>query len=69
MSVNSPGVEFLRTVTKFRETEKEKFVVVCLRPLLSVAQGRFVVTAKKFIQKSIMHVQIWSFSRKTFSFL
>ena len=50
------------------QREKEKFVVVCLRPLLSVAQGRFVVMAKKFIRKSILHVQIWSFSRKTFSF-
>ena len=31
MKANSPGVEFLRTTTMFRQKEKENFVVPCLR--------------------------------------
>ena len=66
MLANLSGVEFYKTVSKFRKNKKKKVVVLCSRPSTKreIRQFHVVVVQRRQrnVQKSVMHVQSCCFA-------
>ena len=68
MQANSPGAEFLSTISKFMK--RMNFVTACLRPSQNMKLGIFTgsraVDGKEMYKKSVMHVQSCCFALSSY---
>ena len=71
MQANSSGIEFLSTISKFIKRKKilSSLVYVLHKTWnYAVPRGSRAVTAKKYMQKSVMHAQSCCFALSSYCF-